>query len=31
VWVDGRPQRTDLVPAFRDGREHTVEVRLAKA
>jgi cellobiose phosphorylase len=31
VWVDGRPQGTDLVPAFGDGREHTVEVRLARA
>jgi cellobiose phosphorylase len=31
VWVDDRPQATDLVPAFRDGREHTVEVRLARA
>jgi cellobiose phosphorylase len=26
--VDGKPQRSDLVPAFRDGREHTVELRL---
>ena len=31
VRVDGKPQASDLVPAFRDGREHTVEVRLARA
>ncbi len=30
VWVDGRRQRSDVVPAFADGREHTVEARLAK-
>ena len=30
VLVDGKAQRSDLVPAFADGREHTVEVRLAR-
>ena len=30
MFVDGKPQLSDLVPAFGDGREHTVELRLAR-
>jgi len=30
VRVDGRAQRSDLVPAFGDGREHVVDVRLGR-
>jgi len=29
--VDGRPQTGELVPDFRDGREHAVEVRLPRS
>jgi cellobiose phosphorylase len=29
--VDGKRQASDLVPAFGDGREHTVELRLPRA
>jgi cellobiose phosphorylase len=28
ILVDGKPQRTNLIPSFGDGREHTVVVRL---
>ncbi len=28
IWVDGRPHGTETIPAFGDGREHRVLVRL---
>jgi cellobiose phosphorylase len=28
ILVDGKPHRTNLIPSFGDGREHTVVVRL---
>jgi len=31
VTVDGRPHEGQLIPAFRDGREHVVSVRIPPA
>jgi cellobiose phosphorylase len=31
ITVDGKPQESNVVPAFEDGRTHAVHLRLPKA